>query len=186
MTGPCVAPIEDETMVQYWSGDLPDQQSDAVEDHVFSCASCAARLETVASLAASVASLARQGRISGIVSRQLLNQLQHDGVRVRIYSLVPGDVVPCAVFPDDDLVVTSLRANFTGVDAVTVTITGTAPLSRVVLDDVPVSPAEGELLWATPGALVRQLPTSRVTLTMTEGSSNGRRLAEYMLEHTAQ
>jgi hypothetical protein len=185
MNGPCVAPIEDETMVQYWSGGLPDPQSDAVEEHVFSCARCAARLETVASLAAGVASLARQGRISGIISRHLLNQLQHDGVRVRIYSLVPGDVVPCAVFPDDDLVVTRLRADFTGVDAVTVTITGTTPLSRVVLDDVPVSANEGELLWATPGWLVRQLPTSRVTLTMTAGTSNGRQMAEYMLDHTA-
>jgi len=30
------------------------------------------------------------------------------------------------------------------------------------------------------------MPTSRVTLTMTEGTSNGRRIAEYMLDHSAQ
>jgi len=35
-------------MVDYWAGGLPPQQSDAIEDHVFSCAACAARLEAIA------------------------------------------------------------------------------------------------------------------------------------------
>jgi hypothetical protein len=58
-------------------------------------------------------------------------------------------------------------------------------MSGVVLDDVPVSAAEGELLWATPGSLIRQMPTSRVTLTVTAGRANGRRIGEYVLDHTA-
>ena len=119
MTSTCDMPIADETMVDYWSGGLPPQQSEAIEEHVFSCAACAARLEAVAAMAAGITSLARQGRFSGIISRATLNQLQRDGVRVRVYSLSPGDVVPCAVFPDDDLVVTSMRGDFAGVDAVT-------------------------------------------------------------------
>jgi hypothetical protein len=94
-------------------------------------------------------------------------------------------VVPCAVFPDDDLVVTSMRGDFDGVDAVTLSVTG-SPLSGVVLDDVPVSAAEGELLWATPGLLIRQMPTSRVTLTVTAGRANGRQIGQYVLDHTAR
>lgn len=184
MTAACVTPIADETMVDYWSGGLPPQQSEAIEEHVFSCAACAARLEAVASMAAAITSLARQGRFSGIISRATLNQLQRDGVRVRVYSLLPGDVVPCAAFPDDDLVVTSMRGDFAGVDAVTLSVTGSTPMSGVV-DDVPVSAAEGELLWATPGSLIRQMPTSRVTLTVTAGRANGRRIGEYVLDHTA-
>jgi hypothetical protein len=185
MTAACVTPIADEKLVDYWSGGLPPQQSDAIEEHVFGCASCAARLEAVAAMAAGITSLARQGRVSGIISRATLNQLQRDGVRVRVYSLFPGDVVPCAVFPDDDLVVTSIRGDFEGVDAVTVSVTGSTPLSAIVLDDVPVSAAEGELLWATPGSLIRQMPTSRVTLTVTAGHADGRRIGEYVLEHTS-
>jgi anti-sigma factor RsiW len=185
MTSACVAPIADETMVDYWTGGLPRAQSDAIEEHVFSCAACAARLQTVASIAAGVASLARQGRVSGIIPRATLNQLQHDGVRVRVYSLLPGDVVPCAVFPDDDLVVTSMRGDFASVDAVTLSVTGSTPLAGTVLTDVPVAAAEGELLWATPASLIRQMPTSRVVLTVTAGPANGRRIGEYVLDHTA-
>jgi anti-sigma factor RsiW len=185
MTAACVTPIADETMVDYWSGGLPPQQSEAIEEHVFSCAACAVRLEAVASMAVAITSLVRQGRFSGVISRATLNQLQRDGVRVRVYSLSPGDVVPCAVFSDDDLVVTSLRGDFAGVNAVTLSVTGSTPLAGVVLDDIPVSAAEGELLWATPGSLIRQLPTSRVMLTVTAGRANGRRIGEYVLDHSA-
>lgn len=186
MTVACINPVADETLVDYWSGGLPLPQAEAIEEHIFTCAACAARLDAVASMAAGITSLARRGRISGIISRSTLNQLQHDGVRVRVYSLLPGDVVPCAVFPDDDLVVTSMRGDFAGVDAVTLSVTGTTPLSGLVLDDVPVSVAEGELLWATPGSLIRQMPTSRVTLTVTAGHATGRRIGEYVLDHTAR
>jgi hypothetical protein len=135
-------------------------------------------------MAAAVTSLARQGRVTGIISRATLNQLQRDGVRVRLYSLFPGDVVPCAVFPDDDLIVTALRGDFAGVDAVTLAVTGAPTLKGIVLDDVPVSAAEGELLWATPGSLIRQLPAARVTLTVTAGREDRRQIGEYVLDHT--
>jgi hypothetical protein len=183
VTAVCLNPITDETVVDYWSGDLPAAQSDALEEHVFSCPSCASRLEAVASMARGISALARQDRVSGIIGRATLNQLQRDGVRVRIYALAPGDVVPCAVFPDDDLVVTSIRGDFGGLDAVTLSVTGSTPLSGLVLEDIPVSAADGELLWAAPGGLIRQMPTSRVTLTLTGG---GRRIGEYVLDHTAE
>jgi hypothetical protein len=48
-----------------------------------------------------------------------------------------------------------------------------------------VSAAEGELLWATPASLIRQMPTSRVVLTVTAGPAHGRRIGEYVLDHTA-
>ena len=186
MTAPCGQPVADEILLDYWTGGLSAAQSDALEEHVFSCAACTARLEGVAAMGTAVTSLARQGRLSGIIPRATLNQLQHDGVRVRLYSLLPGDVVPCAVFPDDHLVVTSLRADFTGIEAVTVSVTGSTPISGLVLEDVPVSAAEGELLWATPGSLIREMPTSRVVLTLSAGRSDGRRIAEYVLDHTAR
>jgi hypothetical protein len=185
MTAACATPIADETLVDYWAGGLSPQHSEAVEEHVFSCAACAARLENVASMAAAITSLARQGRFSGIISRATLNQLQRDGVRVRLYSVSPGDVVPCAVFPDDDVVVTAMRGDFTGVDSVTISVSGREPLSSIVLEDVPVSAADGEVLWASPGSLIRQMPTSRITLTVTAGRTNGRRIGEYVLDHSA-
>ena len=52
--------------------------------------------------------------------------------------------------------------------------------------DAAFTPTEGELLWATPGSLIRQMPTSRVTLTVNVRRANGRRIGEYALDHTAR
>ena len=127
----------------------------------------------------------RQGRVSGIVSRAILNRLQRDGVHVRMFSLVPGETVPCAVFPGDDLVVTALRADFSGVDAVTLSVTGPgdSPFGRY--DDVPVSGPGGEVLWATPARVVHQLPSMRLQLTLTSAGATRAELGRYVLEHSA-
>jgi anti-sigma factor RsiW len=186
MTPACQTPISDETLLDYWAGDLADDDGmNEVEEHLFACGSCSARLEQFAALGSGLATLARQGRISGIVSRALVNRLQRDGVHVRAFSLVPGEVVPCAVFPGDDLIVTSLRADLSGVEAVTLSITGpgSAPFSRY--ENVPVSAPFGELLWATPAAFVQQMPSVRLELTLTSAGSASTELAKYVLEHSA-
>ena len=74
----------------------------------------------MSSLGAGLAALARRGHVAGVVSRALLNRIQRDGVQVRLYSLSPGERVPCAAFPGDDLLVLALRADFSRSEAVTV------------------------------------------------------------------
>ena len=69
MTPVCASPIADERLIDYWTGDLPAADASSIEEHMFSCADCSARLDVVASVAGGVAALARQGRISGIISR---------------------------------------------------------------------------------------------------------------------
>ena len=116
MTPACRTPIPEETLLDYWAGDLADgYEMNQVEEHLFACGECSARLAQLVALGTGLGTLARQGRISGTVSRAVLNRLQRDGVHVRLFSLVPGETVPCAVFPGDDLIVTFLRADFSGV-----------------------------------------------------------------------
>jgi hypothetical protein len=110
--------------------------------------------------------------------------LQRDGVRVRSYSIDPGEIVPCAAFPEDDLVVVALKADLAGVDTVTISVAAANGSFRTSLEDVPVAAAEGEVLWATPGVLIRQMPSSQVTLSVAAGNQ-GRSLGEYVLDHTA-
>ena len=186
MTPGCKAPIADGTLLDYWARDLPDgDEMDQVEEHLFACGDCAARLHQMAALGTGLAALVRQGRMSGIVSRAILNRLQRDGVHVRMFSLVPGDTVPCAVFPGDDLVVTALRADFSGVDAVTLSVTGPgdSPIGR--FEDVPVSRQGDEVLWATPAAVVHQMPSMRLQLTLASAGSTRAELGRYVLEHSA-
>lgn len=183
MTAACASPIPDERLIDYWAGDLPAADGDALEAHLFACADCSARLEAVASVAGGLGVLARQGRISGIISRALLNKLQRDGVRVRQFTLDPGETVPCAAYPGDDVVVTWLNADLTDVRRVSLRVTGPNDTVFGVLDDVAVPAAGTSVLWATPGAFVRSMPSTqlRLTLRTADGASL---LGEYVLEHT--
>jgi hypothetical protein len=186
MMVPCRSPIPDATLLDYWAGERIDGDGmDRIEEHLFACADCSARLGQIASLGTAVATLGRQGRVSGIVSRAILNRLQRDGVHVRMFSLMPGDTVPCAVFPGDDLIIAALSADFSGVDAVTLSVIGPdgSPFGR--FDDVPVSGPGSEVLWATPAALVHRLPSMRLELTLTSAGASAADLGRYVLEHTA-
>ena len=182
MTAACASPIADERLIDYWTGDLPAADGATLEEHFFSCADCSARLEAVASVAGGVAALARQGRISGIISRAMLNKLQRDGVRVRQFTLDPGETVPCAAFPGDDVVVTSLNANLAGVQSVSLRVTGPGDTLFGAIDDIPVSAAATGVLWVTPGAFVRSMPSQQLRLTLR--SADDALLGEYVLEHT--
>jgi len=182
MTAACASPIADEQLVDYWAGELPAADGSALEEHLFSCAECSARLEAVASVAGGVAALARQGRISGIISRAMLNKLQRDGVRVRQFTLDPGETVPCAAYPGDDVVVTSLNANLSGVQSVSLRVTGPGGTTFGAIDDIPVSASSTGVLWVTPGAFVRSMPSTQLRLTLR--SADDALLGEYVLEHT--
>ena len=181
----CQAPILDGTLLDYWARDLADSEADRVEEHLFACGDCTTRLHRLAALGPGLATLVRQGRVAGIVSRALLNRMQRDGIHVRMYSLGPGETVPCAVFPGDDLVVAALRADFSGVDAVTLSVTGPENSPRDEINDVPVSGPEGEVLWATPAAVVRQMPSMRLQLTLASTGATRAELGRYVLDHSA-
>jgi len=183
---PCQTPIPDAILLDYWARDLHDgEEMNRVEEHLFACGDCSARLHQTAALGAGLTALVRQGRVSGIVSRAILNRLQRDGAHVRMFWLAPGETVPCAVFPGDDVIVTALRADFSGVDTVTLSVTGPddSPFGRC--DDVPVSGPRGEVLWANPAALLRQLPSMRLELTLTSTGAAPTELGRYVLEHSA-
>ena len=182
----CHTPIPDETLLDYWARDLADgNETDQVEEHLFACGECSARLDDMASLGAGLATLARQGRVTGIVSRTLLNRMQRDGVHVRLYSVVSGETVPCAVFPTDDLVGAAMRADFSAADAVTLSVMGPGDSPIGEVDDVPVSKLDSELLWVLPAAVVRQMPSMRLRLTLASVGATRAVLGTYVLDHSA-
>ena len=182
----CQRPIVDQTLLDYWARDQADgHEANQVEEHLFACRDCSARLQHLAALGSGLAMLVREGRVSGIVSRALLNRMQRDGVHVRMYSLMPGDTVPCAVFPGDDLVVAALRADFSGVEAVRLSVTGSGYSPVGEIDDVPVSGPEGDVLWAIPAAVVRRMPSMRLQLTLASTGGTRAEIGRYVLDHSA-
>src|SRR5262245_65730998 len=99
---PCQAPIPDEILLDYWTRNLPDgDEMNRVEEHLFTCGHCSARLDQMAALGVELTTLVRQGRVSGIVSRAILNRLQRDGARVRMDWFSPRATGPVCVYPGD-------------------------------------------------------------------------------------
>ncbi|HEX6941686.1 MAG TPA: hypothetical protein VF128_02095 [Gemmatimonadaceae bacterium] len=180
----CDAPISEQTLIDYWANDLADgDETDRLEAHLFACGDCSARLEQLAALGPALATLLREGRIAGIISRTILNRLQREGAHVRMFSLVPGETVPCAIFPGDDLVVTALRADFSGIDALTLSVTKAGGSLFAQFEDVPVPGAGGEVLWATPAAVVKAMPSMRLEISLASTGATGAEIGRYVLEH---
>jgi hypothetical protein len=178
----CDARIDDAALLAYWAGDAAAPEADALEDHLFGCDACTARLTALSSLQAGVAALAREGRVWGLLTRSLLNRLQRDGVRIRVYVLEPGDTVACAAHPGDDLLVAALRADFSHAPTASLAVTGAdSPVPDIA--EIAVPPSAREVLVAVPGRGARELPSVRLALRLT--TSDGRRvLGEYVLDHT--
>ena len=98
MTPQCHAPVSDEDLLDYWADAIAVTDAERLEEHLFSCGDCSARLEAMASLGTGLAVLVRRGRVSGIVSRSLLNRMQRDGVQVRQYVMSPANGCPVRRF----------------------------------------------------------------------------------------
>lgn len=173
-------------LADYWTPDLPQAEVEGIEEHVFACVDCARRLEQAAAVARGVTSIVRGGRLEGFVTTAVLNRLARDGARVRSYILAPGDVVPCAVWADDEVAVLHMRADFSNFKSVTVVMhLGTGEeIDRI--SDVPVQEAAGELIRVFSAASLRQVSRRqlRITLLGSRGSAAaGDVVAEYTLEH---
>jgi Putative zinc-finger len=180
----CPAPIAFADVVDYWAGELTRAEEDRIEEHVFSCADCARDLAAAEALARGITAVAREGRLHSVVSDAILNRLAADGVRIRTYTLEGAGIIPCAVWADDDLVVSRIRADFAEVDSVTI-VTRQASgeeISRV--SDIAVRPGQREILNAFSAAHLRKLPSTRVQVTVTAPIGSGERtIAEDTLEH---
>ena len=171
-------------LTDYWIGDLDQHDAERVEAHVFECAECANRLADIASMAAAVAEAVRGARVQSVISDAVLNKLSRDGVRVRTYAPEPGRFIPCAIWPDDDLIVSRLRGDFSGYDELTLVLKGDEgpELSRNV--DIPLISGTREILTATSASRLRRLPSMRLRLIVSGKRGDTEQvIGEYGLEH---
>ena len=171
-------------LLDYWTGDLDQASAERVEAHVFECAECADRLADIATIAAGLADAVRGARVQSVITDAVLNKLSRDGIRIRTYTPQPGTFIPCAIWPEDDLVVSRLRGDFSGYDELTLVLQadGGPELTRNV--DIPLISGTREILTATSAAQLRQLPSIRLKLIVFGKRGNAEQvIAEYGLEH---
>ena len=172
-------------LADYWTSDITQADAEQIETHVFECERCARMLAEADRLRAGISTLARSGNIQAFVTDAVLNRLARDGVRVRYYALNPGESVRCAVWSDDDVLVTRLRCDFTGVESVDAEMRLDSGEEWAHTTDIPVPAGATELVMALPAALVRTAPKIPMRLTIRPSSAAGKQgaLAEYVFDH---
>jgi hypothetical protein len=170
-------------LTDYAAGELLETEAAAIEEHLFSCAACAARAAELDALVRAIQLAVRSGEVRGFVTDAILNRLSREGVRVRTYALTPGAVVPCGVWEDDEVIALRLRGDFGGAGEITLSqrVAGTE-VSRTTGEVAAGS--QGELIYIQPATWVRQLPVVEieVLLTAREGGEE-RPMGSYTLVH---
>ena len=171
-------------VADYWAPDTGADTLGRIESHVFVCDGCARQLAGARAQIDAVRDVVRDGRFQAVVTDEMLNRLARDGVRMRTFTVDPGMVVPCAVWSDDQLIVTRMRADFTGLNSVTIVMqVGGDEVDRVT--DVPVRPGARELIEAFSAEHIRTLPQVEVRLQIygSRTADGDELVAEYVLEH---
>ena len=169
----------------YWTTDVSPDDMERIEGHVFACNACTELLADVDRLRRSIGEMARTGGVQAFVTDSVLNQFARDGVRVRTYAMGAGGSVQCAVWDDDEVLVTRLRADFSGVTAVDAVMRLDTGEEWGRASDIPVPEGSRELIMALPAALVRCAPEVPLRLTLrSSGALPGESpLAEYTFDH---
>lgn len=176
--------IDIEMLVAYWLGESAGEE---LEEHLFACAACSARLEEIAALGAGIRAAAREGRVAAVISGPFLEALRRQGLRIREYRVPAGGSVECTLRARDDAVVSRLEAPLAGAKRIDVLfrveLGGEVTEQRV--EDVPFDPGAGEILVLPSAAELRKLPahTQRVRLVAMEEAGE-RLIGEYRFVHT--
>ena len=177
-----------ETLIAYWLGELPAAEEAPLEEHLFACAGCSARLEELAAFASGIRAVVREGRVAAMISAPFLEALKRQGLRIREYRVPPGGRVECTLLADDDAVVSRMQATLTGVtrvDALQRLELG-GEVREMRLEDVPFDPAAGEVLTLpVAAARLRKLPAHVMRVRLVAVDEAGERaLGEYTFAHT--
>ena len=173
-----------ERLVMLARGELPEDETLAVEDHVLGCDGCAALLERLLDLGDAIAQVTRTGGAFLLAGPALVNRLEQQRMVTRTYRIAPGGQVSCTVGAQDVYTAMHLALDTHGVERLDLVYESPSASYRV--EDLPFDPAGGELVFVQPAEYLRTLSTERKTLRLVAVDDEGERVVgEYVLNHTA-
>lgn len=141
----CTTPIAFDVLVDYWAGELADDEVDRIDAHVIGCASCAAESEAVERIVA-----AFHGRIPPVISAEQLAALHREGLVVVENPFAPGERKEVRFDPHVDVLVHRLGGlALADVTRVQVVVRCESNDALLLEDDfVPFDRTRGEVLIA--------------------------------------
>jgi hypothetical protein len=182
----CTNPLDAAVLSDYWLAALAKAEEEAVEEHLFSCDECGARLREVIALAEGVRRVAREGLLQLIVSDTFLKCAAAEGLRISQYAPPAGGSVQCTVTADDDLLIGRLAANLSGVKRVDLCLCDQRGVELFRLPDIPFQPRAGSVVWQQSITYAKAAPSSTLIarLVTFDEASGERLLGEYTFNHT--
>jgi hypothetical protein len=179
-------PIDTAVLADYWLGALAGPDEESVEEHLFECEQCRARLRETMALAEGVRRLAREGNLRMVVSDAFLRRAAEDGLRVREYAPPPGGGVQCTATEDDDLIVGRLAANLSGVRRLDLSWCDEHGVERLRLPDIPFRADAASIVLQEPITLMKAAPTATqiARLLAVDDAGTERLLGEFAFHHT--
>lgn len=175
-------------LVDYLLGELPAVEAERLEEHVFECRECAARIDSIDRIGASIADVVRHAGVGACVNDTFVERAAGDGLTIREYRIPAGESVRCSAGPED-LVVVRLASDFGSATDLELDVSfhdlesgETAPVeTRPVVADRDL----GEVVLVFPGEVVRGYPRSRWTLRVHSGAPSERsELGQFVMDHT--
>lgn len=182
----CTTPIDAAVLADYWLAALSTAEEEAVEEHLFSCDECGARLLEAIALADGVRELARQGDLLMVVSEAFLKRAAEEGLRVRQYTPPRGGSVQCTVSSDDDFLIGRLPADLSAAKRVDLCICDRRGVEQFRLADIPFRPESGGMAFQQPINYAKAAPSETMIARLIGFDEGGSEhlLGEYTFIHT--
>lgn len=179
-------PIPLAELIDYWLAELPGGRAEALEEHVFECAECEARLDAVRASGEAIVALVRGGGLSGSATTALLNRFARDRLNVRQYTVEPGEVVACTVSPHDDFLITRFVVRDASPPRIDIAVFDDQQRQLRRVEDVAFDRRTGQVMTFLAARPVQSEPTERLHFVLVAPTPDGERvLGRYTLDHTA-
>lgn len=182
----CVDAVSLERLASHWV-DRAGPVDEALEEHIFRCSACTARLGWLASLAEAIPAVVEgRGGPSLALTCASVEHLARRGVRIRQYQFDDSREIACTVAPDDDLVVAFIPIEVAEDEQVSGVMRLPDGSEATRVDDIPVDRPRGMIVLADPAERIMLLPDTVLRLQLSATSPRGRReLGEFVYRHTA-
>jgi hypothetical protein len=182
----CSHPIDAAVLADYWLGALAESEEESVEEHLFACDECGARLRETVALAEGVRNLARQGSLIMVVSDAFVKRARAQGSHVREYAPPRSGSVECTVNAEDDFLIGRLAADLTGASRVDLCFCDGHGVERLRLPDIPFHADAGGVAFQQSITYAKAAPSETMIarlVTLDEAGGEGL-LGEYTFNHT--
>jgi hypothetical protein len=182
----CSNPIAAGILADYWSVLLPKPEEEAVEEHLFTCDECGARLREVMAIADAIRGLARQGSLLMVVSDAFLKSVAEQGLHVREYAPTNGGSIACTVTAQDDFLIGRLTADLHGATRVDLSLCDERGMEKLRLADIPFDSESTGVAFQQSITYAKAAPSETLIARMIAFDQTGgeRQIGEFTFHHT--